>query len=188
VLVHLSQESVVAIVAVAGTVVTSIATTSISLRSSRRQQHDERLWARRMEAYEGYTAYQVEEMRSRHEQMTDAVEIGDRVDPDEAERLESIPMLNQIMMYGSDAVRDAVGDADFADRTWRKAYLAWQHQHPDSENPIQVQAAWRVADLAAERALETIRREVQSGRPQRLRLGRRATRELRSLLGLDRPT
>lgn len=170
----LEQESVVAIVAIVG----SVATTWLGLRGQRGTLHDDRLWAKRTETYEAYYAYATRLSRERHQQMTAPTGL---IEPDRTEDDEDWPILDRVMIYASDPVREAIQLADEADRVWRRVCAEWQSSDDDADEERLRNLASRagdVADLAMEKALETIRREMLTGRPRRLRLRRRVAREI----------
>jgi hypothetical protein len=169
-------------VALAG-IASGVVVSYMGLRSQRRLARDERLADRRALVYEEFLAYTATATRHRHEQMHNPVK---PVDPYESDPAEMVPMLNRVLMYASRPVLDALRDADRADRLWREACVAWQFA--DSEEAIsdeeldarrtEAVICWQAAEVAAERVMESIRREILSGKPTRLRLGRRFRREV----------
>lgn len=169
-------------VALAG-IASGVVVSYMGFRSQRRLARDERIADRQALVYEEFLAYTATATRRRHEQMHDPVE---PVDPYESDPAELAPMLNRVLMYASRPVLDALRDADRADRLWREACVAWQFA--DSEEEIsdkeldarrtEAVVCWQAAEVAADRVMESIRREILSGKAIRLRLGRRFRREV----------
>ena len=155
--------------------VANLGVTVTTLRHQRWSAHSGRLWEKRLKAYEEYMDYLVAEMQERHYLMS-AKESPARPLPGQ-EDADRTRMLNRFHLYASTVVREAATDTNKADEEWRSS----EYQHDQDPHAVPLSERVRrgfLADTMAERAMETIRREVASGRPRRLLLRKGAALEL----------
>lgn len=155
--------------------VANLGVTWTTLRHQRRIAHDGRRWEKRLKAYEEYTDALIGDMRARHYRMSTPE------DPDlpalpELDTAERLSMLNRFHLYASKVARKAATDAQNAEEAWRAVESRYDR------DPTSVELAERVrpgflADVLAERAMETLSREVATSRPRHLLLRKGATLE-----------
>lgn len=155
--------------------IANLGVTVTTLRHQRKSSHGGRLWEKRLQAYEEYADALMGDMRARHYRMS-APESPNLTALPEHETEARLSMLNRFHLYASDEARDAAADAYRAEEEWRSLESRYGH------DPASVALAERVrsgfhADTLAERVMETLSREVVSGRPRRLRLRKGATQE-----------
>lgn len=156
---------IVALVALASNVTITVAT----LRYQRKRAQQDRLWDKRTAVYDEYLGWAVAVQKAMDDHMrTDDSRFADPIPDPYSDG--GLQMLNRLLMFASNQVRDVSIEHYDAFRAWEQAYLDWRNNHSEEREARRVADLAESANLLSDKLAETIRREILTGRPVRLRL------------------